>query len=79
MSVKRIEELFTPVIHREEGSYWAEIPAMPGCFTAADSLAELKGNLIEAMQCWLLTRNDLAAAAAAPKSPAPRRRRLSYA
>lgn len=78
MTAKNIENAFKPVIHREDGSYWAEIPAMPGCFTAADTLAELKGNLVEAMKCWLLTRADLALATA-PKSSPVRRRRLAYA
>ena len=56
---KSIENLFKPRIHSEEGRYWAEIPAMPGCFTVADTLDELKGNLIEAAQCWLLTSADM--------------------
>ena len=58
MTRKSLETLFTPVIHREDGRYWAEIPAMPGCFTVANTLSELKGNLVEAMQCWLLTAAD---------------------
>ena len=56
---KEIENLFKPHIHSEEGRYWAEIPAMPGCFTVADTLDELRGNLIEAAQCWLLTSADM--------------------
>ena len=56
---KEIENLFKPRIHNEEGRYWAEIPAMPGCFTVADTLDELRGNLIEAAQCWLLTSADM--------------------
>ena len=54
-----IESAFKPRIHREGGEYWAEIPAMPGCFTVADTLDELKGNLIEAAQCWLLPSADM--------------------
>ena len=50
--------MFTPVVHRENGTYWAEIPAMPGCFTVADTPEELRHNLLEAMTCWLLTAND---------------------
>lgn len=56
---KDIESLFTPRIHQEAGSYWAEIPAMPGCITTADTLDELRDNLIEAAQCWLLTSADM--------------------
>ena len=56
---KDIESAFKPRIHREEGKYWAEIPALPGCITVADTLDELRGNLIEAAQCWLLTSADM--------------------
>ena len=56
---KDIENLFKPRIHREEDRYWAEIPAMPGCFTVAGTLVELRDNIIEAAQCWLLTSADM--------------------
>ena len=32
---------------------------MPGCFTVAGDLDELKVNIIEAAQCWLLTAADM--------------------
>jgi predicted RNase H-like HicB family nuclease len=39
------------VIHEaEEGGFWAEIPAMPGCATQAESFPELLVNLGEAIQ-----------------------------
>ena len=60
MTMKSIADAFRPVIHHEDGAYWAEIPAMPGCITVADTLEELGGNLVEAMQCWFLTQGDLA-------------------
>lgn len=42
------------VIHKEaDGCYWAEIPAMPGCFTDGATLAEVRKNIVEAAQCWL--------------------------
>lgn len=42
------------VIHKAEGGgYWAEIPAMPGCFTDGKTLAEVRKNIVEAAQCWL--------------------------
>ena len=56
---KSVENLFKPRIHSEDGRYWAEIPAMPGCITVADTLDELRDNLIEAAQCWLLTSADM--------------------
>ena len=42
------------VIHKaEEGGYWAEIPAMPGCFTDGATFAEVRRNIVEAAQYWL--------------------------
>jgi predicted RNase H-like HicB family nuclease len=39
------------VIHEaEEGGYWAEVPAIPGCATQGDTLEELMGNLREAIE-----------------------------
>ena len=39
------------VVHEaEEGGYWAEVPAIPGCATQADSFEELLGNLYEAVE-----------------------------
>ena len=31
----------TANIHHEEGSYWADIPTLPGCFASGNSLDEL--------------------------------------
>lgn len=47
---------FRPVVHREDGVYWAEIPAMPGCVTVAGTPDELKRNLVEAATAWIETR-----------------------
>lgn len=42
------------IIHNaEEGGYWAEVPALPGCVTQGESKKELQVNLIEAIQGWL--------------------------
>ncbi|MGE9266946.1 MAG: type II toxin-antitoxin system HicB family antitoxin [Verrucomicrobiales bacterium] len=43
------------VIHpAEEGGYWAEVPALPGCFAEGETRAELEANLREAVEGWLL-------------------------
>jgi predicted RNase H-like HicB family nuclease len=43
------------VVHEaEEGGYWVEVPALPGCVTQAETLEELKANLHEAVEGWLL-------------------------
>jgi hypothetical protein len=42
------------VVHRaEEGGFWAEVPALPGCVTQAEPLDELRTNLKEAIELWL--------------------------
>lgn len=39
------------VVHEaEEGGYWAEVPAIPGCATQGDSWEELLHNLYEAVE-----------------------------
>ncbi len=39
------------VIHEaEEGGYWAEVPALPGCATEGDTFEELLHNLYEAVE-----------------------------
>jgi predicted RNase H-like HicB family nuclease len=43
------------IIHEaEEGGYWAEVPAFPGCVTQAETVSELESKLNEAVQAWLL-------------------------
>ena len=42
------------IIHQaEEGGYWAEVPAIPGCFTQGDSWEELIQNIYEAVEVCL--------------------------
>ena len=39
------------VVHNaEEGGFWAEVPAIPGCMTQGDTLDELLQNLYEAVE-----------------------------
>jgi len=39
------------VVHEaEEGGFWAEVPAIPGCATQGDSFEELLQNLYEAVE-----------------------------
>ncbi len=39
------------IVHEaEEGGYWAEVPAIPGCATQGDSFEELLENLYEAIE-----------------------------
>jgi predicted RNase H-like HicB family nuclease len=39
------------IIHEvEEGGFWAEVPAIPGCATQGESMEELVANLREAIE-----------------------------
>ena len=35
------------------GGYSASVPELPGCFTCADTMDEIRGYLVEAAQAWL--------------------------
>ncbi len=42
------------IIHpAEEGGFWAEVPALPGCVTQAETREELEENVREAVEGWL--------------------------
>ncbi|MGD9562352.1 MAG: type II toxin-antitoxin system HicB family antitoxin [Pyrinomonadaceae bacterium] len=39
------------IVHEaEEGGYWAEVPAIPGCATEGDTFEDLLNNLYEAVE-----------------------------
>ncbi len=40
---------YAVVIHQEpEGGFWAEVPALPGCYSQGESITELMDNVREA-------------------------------
>jgi predicted RNase H-like HicB family nuclease len=42
---------FKAIVHEaEEGGFWAEVPAIPGCATQGETLDELLANLREAIE-----------------------------
>ncbi|MBU1122873.1 MAG: type II toxin-antitoxin system HicB family antitoxin [Candidatus Omnitrophota bacterium] len=42
------------IIHQaEEGGYWAEIPAIPGCATQGETFEKLLSNIYEAVEACL--------------------------
>jgi predicted RNase H-like HicB family nuclease len=46
------------IIHAaEEGGYWAEVPALPGCVTEGDTMEEVMTNLQDAIEGWLDVAN----------------------
>jgi predicted RNase H-like HicB family nuclease len=47
------------IIHAaEEGGYWAEVPALPGCITEGDTMEEVMTNLKDAIEAWLDVANS---------------------
>ena len=42
------------VIHpADEGGYWAEVPALPGCYSQGETMEEMLANIREAIACHL--------------------------
>ncbi|MDE0838697.1 MAG: type II toxin-antitoxin system HicB family antitoxin [Kiritimatiellae bacterium] len=42
------------IVHEaEEGGFWAEVPALPGCVTQGESIEEVRTNVREAIELWL--------------------------
>lgn len=41
-------------VHREEGSYWAEVRDLPGCFASGDTAAEVIESVEEAVALYLV-------------------------
>ena len=50
---------FKIIVHEaDEGGYWAEVPAIPGCATQGDSMEELLENVREAIEGCLSVEID---------------------
>ena len=49
------------IIHEaEEGGFWAEVPAIPGCATQGDNFEQLLHNLYEAVEgCLSIDIQDI--------------------
>lgn len=42
------------IIHpADEGGFWAEVPALPGCVAQGETIDEIRSNLKEAIEGWL--------------------------
>ena len=41
------------IVHKaDDGGFWAEVPALPGCVTQGDTNEEIRDNLLEAIELW---------------------------
>jgi predicted RNase H-like HicB family nuclease len=62
------------IVHKaEEGGYWASVPALPGCYSQGETLAELRRNVQAAVDLYL---DEAAGPAKAKKVAGPRRATL---
>jgi predicted RNase H-like HicB family nuclease len=43
----------TANIHLEDGAYWADVPALPGCFASGETLDDLMASLKEGIELYL--------------------------
>jgi predicted RNase H-like HicB family nuclease len=42
------------IIHEaEEGGFWAEVPALPGCVTQGETKKEIRKNVNDAIEGWM--------------------------
>jgi len=54
------------LIHKaEEGGYWAEAPALPGCVSQGETVDDVRAHIREAIEGWLLAEDGAAKAGAA--------------
>ena len=45
---------YTVIVHKaEEGGYWVEVPALPGCFSQGETVEEALKNVREAIEAHL--------------------------
>jgi predicted RNase H-like HicB family nuclease len=49
----------------EEGGFWADVPALPGCVSQGETVEGVRSNIREAIEGWLMAENDAVAADAA--------------
>ena len=64
---------FKVIVHEaEEGGFWAEVPALPGCASQGESMEELMKNLHEAIEGCLSVDVDPAPAGMTAKADARR-------
>jgi predicted RNase H-like HicB family nuclease len=56
------------LIHKaDEGGYWAEVPALPGCVSQGETVDDVRANVREAIEGWLLAEEGTTKADAADR------------
>ncbi len=54
------EMTLTVEVHAEDGSLWASVRELPGCFASGETTEELQASLIEAIQLYLAEDSQVA-------------------
>ncbi len=50
---------YTVVVHQaDEGGFWVEVPALPGCYSQGESVESALENVMEAISLYLETLRD---------------------
>lgn len=50
---------YTILVYRaEEGGYWAEVPALPGCYSQGETIEETMKNIREAIEAYILALRE---------------------
>ena len=50
---------YSVVVHQaEEGGFWVEVPALPGCYSQGETVEEALGNVQEAIELYLEVLRD---------------------
>jgi len=60
ITVEVIVRLQALAIPEPGGGYSIAVPALPGCYSAAETIEEAQGNIVEAAEGWLAAQHDRA-------------------
>jgi len=53
--MRRNKRNYTIIMHpAEEGGFWVEVPALPGCFSQGETIEEALANIREAAEAHLV-------------------------
>ena len=50
---------YTVIVHQaEEGGFWVEVPALPGCYSQGESVEDALENVMQAISLYLETLRE---------------------